>query len=413
MALSKSQVHWSKEDILMLLECMENNLPSNDQHKFKTTQSHLDWEKVAFKDFSGEMCKLKWLELSHNLRKFRTLTELVLEARELAKNPRKSKKDKKHPDFPKKPLTAYFRFFKEKCSEYSQMHPELKKQELTKVLSKKYKELPEQIKLKYTEDFQREKQEFKEKLAQFREEHPDLIQNPKRPNIPNKHQAQSQETSPENVKEMKSLPETNDFSKKMKFNGEPIKPPMNGYHKFHEDLWSTMELQHMSVRERTVEIGRRWQRVPPNMKKQYEKWAEKLQQQYKVDMDLWLKSLSPKEYAAYRESTSVKRKNMDMMGGSSPKFRRTALQSPSMKSLPESHGEEQGMQTLGTHSSETVQVAYHPSQGSEETKKEDGEDDEDIKSPDSSSGGEDEDSESEDGDSSSSSSEDISDSHCN
>jgi hypothetical protein len=29
------------------------------------------------------MCKLKWLEISHKLRKYCTLTELVIEAKEL------------------------------------------------------------------------------------------------------------------------------------------------------------------------------------------------------------------------------------------------------------------------------------------------------------------------------------------
>ncbi|XP_076970827.1 LOW QUALITY PROTEIN: upstream-binding factor 1-like protein 1 [Tamandua tetradactyla] len=392
MALLKSQIHWSKEDILMLLERMRNNLPSDDKYKFKTTHSHLDWEKVAFKEFSGETCKVKWLELSHNLRKLRTLTELVLEAQELVKNPCKSKKYKKKQSFSQEALTTYFHFYKEKCSEFSLMHPELKKQELTKVLSKKYKELPEQMKLKYVEDFQREKQEFKEKLTQFKEEHPDIFQNSKTLDILNKHQAQTQKSFQENVKEMRSLPETNDFAKKMKFYGEPMTPPMNGYHKFHEDLWVRSDLHHMLEKECMVEIGRHWQHVPQSLKKQYEKLAEKLQQQYKVDMDLWLKSLSPKEYAAYRESTSAKQKNMDVLGGLSPKFRRTAVQSSSVKSLPGRHGEGQGLQAPGTHSSETVLDEYHSSWGSEEIK-EDEEDDEGIKSSDSSSG--DEDSESE------------------
>lgn len=50
--------------MLFLLQGMKNNLPSNDSSKFKTTESHLDWDKVAFKDFSGEMCKMKWLEIA-------------------------------------------------------------------------------------------------------------------------------------------------------------------------------------------------------------------------------------------------------------------------------------------------------------------------------------------------------------
>lgn len=65
--ISRCSDRWSQEDMLTLLECMKNNLPSNDGSKFKTTESHLDWEKVAFKDFSGEMCKMKWMEISNEV----------------------------------------------------------------------------------------------------------------------------------------------------------------------------------------------------------------------------------------------------------------------------------------------------------------------------------------------------------
>lgn len=52
-----------------------------------------------------------------------------------------------HPDFPKKPLTPYFRFFMEKRAKYAKIHPEMSNLDLTKILSKKYKELPEKKKV--------------------------------------------------------------------------------------------------------------------------------------------------------------------------------------------------------------------------------------------------------------------------
>lgn len=114
---------------------------------------------------------------SLQVRKFRTLTELILDAQEHVKNPYKGKKLKvsyqeeqqhrlgqgrlkewaasnptfplfqKHPDFPKKPLTPYFRFFMEKRAKYAKLHPEMSNLDLTKILSKKYKELPEKKKV--------------------------------------------------------------------------------------------------------------------------------------------------------------------------------------------------------------------------------------------------------------------------
>ena len=81
---------------------------------------------------------------------------------------------------------------------------------------------------------------------------------------------------------------------------------MNGYHKFHQDLWLSRELKVVPPRECMVEISRRWQWVPQDQKELYKKQAEELQTQYKVDLDLWLRTLPPEEYAAYREATCAK-----------------------------------------------------------------------------------------------------------
>ena len=109
------------------------------------------------------MYKLKWLEISCSVRKLHSLKELVLEAKENVNNPSKSRKHKKQPDLPKNRLTAYLHFFKEMRPQYLQKHPKMSNQELTKVLSEEYRKLPEQLKLKYSQDFQKEEQEFQEK----------------------------------------------------------------------------------------------------------------------------------------------------------------------------------------------------------------------------------------------------------
>ncbi|KAI1896408.1 hypothetical protein AGOR_G00094470 [Albula goreensis] len=140
---AKDQVAWGKDDLLKLLDSMKVNLPQNDISKYKTAESHLDWEKVAFNHYSAEMCKQKWLEVSREVRKFRTLSELIVDAQDYIKNPYKGKNLKKHPDFPKKPLTPYFRFFMEKRAKYAKLHPEMSNLDLTKILSKKYRELPD------------------------------------------------------------------------------------------------------------------------------------------------------------------------------------------------------------------------------------------------------------------------------
>lgn len=43
---------------------MKVALPQKDLTKYKTSESHLDWQKVAFNSYTAEMCKQKWQEVS-------------------------------------------------------------------------------------------------------------------------------------------------------------------------------------------------------------------------------------------------------------------------------------------------------------------------------------------------------------
>ncbi|XP_053944549.1 nucleolar transcription factor 1 isoform X4 [Cuculus canorus] len=320
MTAPKNQDRWSQEDMLTLLECMKNNLPSNDGSKFKTTESHLDWEKVAFKDFSGEMCKMKWMEISNEVRKFRTLTELIMDAEEHVKNPYKGKKLKKHPDFPKKPLTPYFRFFMEKRAKYAKLHPEMSNLDLTKILSKKYKELPEKKKMKYIQDFQREKQEFERNLARFREDHPDLIQNTKKSDIPEKPKTPQQlwynhekkiylKVRPDEIMRdyIQKHPELNiseegitrstltkaERQLKDKFDGRPTKPPPNSYSLYCAELMANMK--DVPSTERMVLCSQQWKLLSQKEKDAYHKKCDQKKKDYEIELLRFLESLPEEE----------------------------------------------------------------------------------------------------------------------
>ncbi|XP_067397159.1 nucleolar transcription factor 1 isoform X2 [Emydura macquarii macquarii] len=320
MTAPKNQDCWSQEDMLTLLECMKGNLPSNDGSKFKTTESHLDWDKVAFKDFSGEMCKIKWMEISTEVRKFRTLTELIMDAEEHVKNPYKGKKLKKHPDFPKKPLTPYFRFFMEKRAKYAKLHPEMSNLDLTKILSKKYKELPEKKKMKYIQDFQQEKQEFERSLARFREDHPDLIQNAKKSDVPEKPKTPQQlwynhekkiylKVRPDEIMRdyIQKHPEMNlseegmtrstltkaERQLKDKFDGRPTKPPPNSYSLYCAELMANMK--DVPSTERMVLCSQQWKLLSQKEKDAYHKKCDQRKKDYEIELLRFLESLPEEE----------------------------------------------------------------------------------------------------------------------
>ncbi|XP_063816004.1 nucleolar transcription factor 1-B-like isoform X2 [Pseudophryne corroboree] len=153
---------------------MKAKLPAKDDKLFKVTVSSLDWDKLAFKEYTGAMCREKWTEISNKIRKVRTLTEMIVDAEECVKNLYEGKNILTHPDFPKKPKKPFFRFSGENKAKYKEIYTDMRHGDLDKILAIIYKELPEETKSKYEEDFLREKQEFDRKLAKFREEHPDL-----------------------------------------------------------------------------------------------------------------------------------------------------------------------------------------------------------------------------------------------
>ncbi|XP_007567772.1 nucleolar transcription factor 1 isoform X1 [Poecilia latipinna] len=357
-AVAQDQV-WAQDDLLKLLDSMKVALPQKDLTKYKTSESHLDWQKVAFNSYTAEMCKQKWQEVSKEIRKFRTLTELIFDAQDYIKNPYKGKKLKKHPDFPKKPLTPYFRFFMEKRAKYAKLHPEMSNLDLTKILSKKYRELPDKKKKKYVDDFLRDKETFVQSMMKFREEHPDLMESmtKKGSNVPEKPKTPQQlwynhekkaflKTHPDattkDIKDSlgkqwtqlsdkkrlkwisKSLEQQKLYEEAMreytkqhpelnmsqgnimkstltkaerhlkdKSDGRPDKPPPNGYSMFCAELMSSMK--DVPSTERMVMCSQRWKLLKQNEKDAYQKRCEQRKKEYEIEMNRFLSTLSEQE----------------------------------------------------------------------------------------------------------------------
>ncbi|XP_031694805.1 nucleolar transcription factor 1-B-like, partial [Anarrhichthys ocellatus] len=293
--------------------------------------------------------------VSSEVRKYRTMTELIVDALEFVKNPYKGKKLKTHPDFPKKPLTPYFRFFMEKRAKYAKIHPEMSNLDLTKILSKKYKELPDKKRQKYITEFQREKEEFEKNMARFKEEHPELIEDRKKSDLPEKPKTPQQlwynhekktymklhpEVSQKELKEAlrrqwsqlsdkrrlkwisKALELQKDYEGKMrayheahpdvtsddhvrsvltkaerqlkdKFDGRPTKPPPNGYSLYCAELMVNMK--DVPSTERMVLCSKQWKMMTQKEKDMFQKRCEQRKKQYDVDLQRFLESLPDEE----------------------------------------------------------------------------------------------------------------------
>lgn len=58
---------------------------------------------------------------------------------------------------------------------------------------------------------------------------------------------------------------------------------------FSQELLTNGELNHFSLKERMVEIGKRWHKLSAAQKDKYKKLVEEQQVEYKVELEAWLK----------------------------------------------------------------------------------------------------------------------------
>ncbi|KAG7234855.1 hypothetical protein INR49_003696 [Caranx melampygus] len=95
-------------------------------------------------------------------------------------------------------------------------------------------------------------------------------------------------------------PPTAPPQRKPKFDGEPKKPPVkprlllfssnrSGYQMFSQELLTNGELNHFSLKERMVEIGKRWHKLSQSQKDKYKKLVEEQQVEYKAELEAWVK----------------------------------------------------------------------------------------------------------------------------
>ncbi|KAI2667662.1 Nucleolar transcription factor 1 [Labeo rohita] len=344
---------WSKEDCLTLLERIRSLLPDGDTMKYKTTESHFDWEKVGFGGFTGDMCKQKWQKVSTEVRKYRTMTELIVDAIEYVKNPYKGKKLKTHPDFPKKPLTPYFRFFMEKRAKYAKIHPEMSNLDLTKILEdhpdlieeRKKSDLPEKPKTPQQLWYNHEKKTYmkihpevsqKELKEALRKQWSQLSDKKRLKWISKalelqKHyedsmraylEAHPDANSEEHVKSVLTKAER---QLKDKFDGRPTKPPPNGYSLYCAELMVNMK--DVPSTERMVLCSKQWKMMTQKEKDMFQKRCEQKKKQYEIDIQRFLESLPEEERERVLGEEKLGGTKLNLAGAGSP----LRAKSPSVK----------------------------------------------------------------------------------
>jgi len=167
-----------KEDLQILLDRIESQLPKDDHVKYDSRVRKLDWEQIRFKDFSAEDCKKYWEHIQARIRRFRILTEMIPDARTWLSQPwtnfYKSKDHNRHPEMPKKPLSMYMLYYSERREDIQKDNPNLNMPDVAKICSDEYQKLPEKKKAKFKSRCDEMRQEYDAKLESFYSSYPEM-----------------------------------------------------------------------------------------------------------------------------------------------------------------------------------------------------------------------------------------------
>ncbi|KAJ8893147.1 hypothetical protein PR048_005730 [Dryococelus australis] len=169
---------WPRCDLLELIKRMDSNIPVKDSLSYNCRAEKLNWDMIAFSDYSAGQCKEMWTRIQKRVRRYRLLREVLVDAKDWVNKPwthfYRSQKMNRHPDLPKRPLSSYMLFYMERKDEVVRQNPGLDMTSVSKRISELYNNLPKNEKGRYVSVAATLRKEHGEKLRQFYLEHPEL-----------------------------------------------------------------------------------------------------------------------------------------------------------------------------------------------------------------------------------------------
>jgi upstream-binding transcription factor len=170
----KENIRWSDSDILELLQKIEENIPRDDSLSHSSRLEKLNWANITVKTYSVKECQEVWTHLYRQVRKFRFLSEVVVDAKELVKAA-KSTSAPKHPDRPKQPYNSFMFYMENKRQEVMKEYPTLAPNDVVRKMAQLFKKLPPQEREVYEEKAKAARLEYAEKMRVFYEKYPEVL----------------------------------------------------------------------------------------------------------------------------------------------------------------------------------------------------------------------------------------------
>ncbi|KAF7666604.1 hypothetical protein LDENG_00100450 [Lucifuga dentata] len=296
--LKTGESEWTRQDLLKLVQNMKASIPERDRMTvYMKGQKSLDWNKVAFFPRSSQACQQKWKEIMQKLRKFRTLTELIVEAESALDDP--SQKEKIHPEFPKRPYPPNSIFCKENWDKFHKQHPDLNLPKLTSLMNKEFKALPNKKKAMYVKKFQRLNEEYNKKLLLFRKKyHKDYKEKKSMTASSDKLEHDSEDDDDDDDDD-----EDEKMEKSLQFpeRSPPPKPPVNRFVVFYKEQLASME------GSTAHDLYERWRQLTEKEKEQYKTRWEQLKTEYAVKLNEYLCDFDEEEQQRILKMYGIKK----------------------------------------------------------------------------------------------------------
>lgn len=322
---------WPQSDLENLLSRMELCIPQNDSVPFLKRLDKLEWDTIAFNNYSVEQCKNTWLQIQKKIRRYRLLNEVLQDAKEWIKNvncktkvKKKGLKPPRHPDMPRKPLTAYFIFYLEHRDKYQKNHVGVDAAEVAKALAQEFQSLTPEEKKKYIDEAIRRKNQYVKDIAEFYKNHPEISKDTSKQKVdktPKSSKSPNNKSSPKVPKEKpppkeKSAPKDKTSRKIQKEKPSPKPPkdktPTKPHPPFQYYYLSELEKENVADKVKFKELCKEnWKNMPERNKLVWIHYAEAETMRYKEEMEEYMKkhpdyTLAPFKSVLKREDIELK-----------------------------------------------------------------------------------------------------------
>lgn len=336
---------WPQDDIQTLLSRIETALPKNDSCTFRSRLSKFDWSKVQFNNYSKDECQSTWLAIQDQLKTFKTLNDLVQNAKNLLAtkgiDTYQSKQNRVQ-----KPRSAYMLYYTEILQKYKKKHPELKLPQLTQIIAEKYKTLSPEKKQVFVDRAQKLKTEyielvdkanigFKPKTAEIAKPKTpfqifiemkltDVANNVDKGELQNHYKEkwdkmtekkkskwiklakereqiylntlkEDHKNDPAFTMPTKSALTKGDREILDSQSGKPKKPPVNNYGLFSKEMLQSSALYGVPPKERMTMLAKKWKSFTNEERQIYSDKLKVITERYKTEYEAYLNTLTEEE----------------------------------------------------------------------------------------------------------------------